>query len=40
MKHYPAAARYEAARKNMENLLARQQASFSASPQYAYPAKL
>ena len=40
VNHYPAAAaRYEVARKNVENLLARQQAVSSASPQYAYPAK-
>jgi hypothetical protein len=40
VKHYPAAAaRYEVARKNVENLLARQKAASSTSPQYAYPAK-
>ena len=41
IKHYPAAAaRYEVARKNAENLrAARQQAFTSSSPQYAFPHK-
>ena len=39
VKRYPAAAaRYEIARKNVENMLAaRQKAASSTSPQYAYP---
>jgi hypothetical protein len=41
VKRYPAAAaRYEIARKNCENMLAvRQKAASSASPQYAYSSK-